>query len=106
MSTAYSIAIIAVAAACTFFWRVLPFAAFGGSRKMPAWLERLGKSLPPAIMTVLVVYCLKDAVGSLDTAAMSLAAIAATAVAYLLSKSTFIGIIVGTAAYMILIRVF
>ena len=27
---------------------------------MPVWLEQLGKALPPLIMAVLIVYCLRD----------------------------------------------
>ena len=34
---------------CLLFWGALPFLAFGGSQKMPDWLDRLGKTLPSAI---------------------------------------------------------
>lgn len=61
MKTGYIILAIAVSAAVTFALRALPFAAFRGDRAMPAWLERLGRTLPSAIMAVLVVYCLKGA---------------------------------------------
>ena len=47
---------IAVSALCTFFLRALPFLAFRGTQKMPDWLDRLGKTLPAAIMAVLIVY--------------------------------------------------
>ena len=33
---------------------------FSRKRKMPVWLEQLGKALPPLIMAVLIVYCLRD----------------------------------------------
>ena len=31
-----------------------------GNRKMPKWLERIEKSLPAMIMSILIIYCLKD----------------------------------------------
>lgn len=60
MSTGRFLLVVLVSFACTFFLRALPFLAFSGERKMPAWLDRLGHALPPAIMAVLVVYCLKS----------------------------------------------
>jgi len=60
MSTGRFLLIILVSFACTFFLRALPFLAFSGERKMPSWMERLSHALPPAIMAVLVVYCLKS----------------------------------------------
>ena len=93
MSTERILIMIAVSALCTFFLRALPFLAFGGSQKMPDWLDRLGKTLPSAIMAVLIVYCLKD-VGS-DVVALS----------YKWKHNTLVSIAVGTAGYMILLRV-
>ena len=58
MSTERILIMIAVSALCTFFLRALPFLAFGGSQKMPDWLDRLGKTLPSAIMAVLIVVCI------------------------------------------------
>lgn len=52
--------IIIMCAIITFGLRALPFAVFRGKRKMPVWLEQLGKALPPLIMAVLIVYCLRD----------------------------------------------
>ncbi|RHQ57406.1 hypothetical protein DWY36_13150 [Firmicutes bacterium AF25-13AC] len=52
--------IIIMCAIITFGLRALPFAIFRGERKMPVWLEQLGKELPPLIMAVLIVYCLRD----------------------------------------------
>ncbi len=55
----YSIAAIGVAAAVTWALRAFPFLLFG-NRPLPKVIRYLGKALPPAIMTVLVVYCLRD----------------------------------------------
>ena len=55
----HSIAIISVVAICTLITRALPFWVLGGKREVPEVVKYLGKALPPAIMAILVVYCLK-----------------------------------------------
>lgn len=51
--------VILVVAACTFLTRFLPFALFGGGKEVPALVKNLGDLLPPAVIAILVVYCLK-----------------------------------------------
>ena len=102
----YILSVIIISAAITFVLRALPFIAFA-KRPMPPRLVRLGRVLPPAIMAVLIVYCLKDGISNpLSVGAPSLVAVVATAAAYKLKHNTFAGIIVGTAVYMLLIRIF
>jgi len=48
--------LIAVTAALRF----LPFVLFGGSAHAPAFILYLGRYLPGAMISLLVVYCLKD----------------------------------------------
>ncbi|AKB78510.1 Branched-chain amino acid transport protein [Methanosarcina horonobensis HB-1 = JCM 15518] len=50
---------IVVIALATFTTRVLPFLCFG-SREPPAMLSTIEKNLPPMILLLLVIYCLKD----------------------------------------------
>jgi hypothetical protein len=50
---------IALMAAATALTRFLPFWVFGRGRKPPAAIEYLGRALPPAMLSLLVVYCLK-----------------------------------------------
>ena len=38
---------------------LVPFLLFGGKRQLPELIRYLGTVLPPAIMAVLIVYCLK-----------------------------------------------
>lgn len=105
MKIGYIIAAIAVSAAVTLALRALPFVAFRGEKTMPAWLERLGKTLPSAIMAVLVVYCVKGAAADfVGTGVPQLLAVAVVAVSYKLRHSTFLSIILGTGAYMLLLR--
>ena len=105
MSTGRFLLIILVSFACTFFLRALPFLAFSGERKMPAWLDRLGPALPPAIMAVLVVYCLKSVPDEWYPGGLcQLLAVCSTALIHKWKHNTFLSIILGTAVYMLLIR--
>ena len=91
MSTANIILMIAVSAAVTFFLRILPFFAFSGEQKMPEWLDRLGQALPPAIMAVLLVYCLRDIPYDLENAAVpKLLGVAATFISYRFKHNSLI----------------
>ena len=44
--------------AVTVLLRALPFLVF--RKKVPAYVSYLGRVLPPAIIGMLVIYCLKD----------------------------------------------
>lgn len=65
---------------------------------MPDWLDRLGKTLPSAIMAVLIVYCLKD-VGSdvVHIGLPKIAAVVIVALSYKWKHNTLVSIAVGTA---------
>lgn len=99
-----SIAIIAVCVACTFLERALPFLLFGG-REVPKIVRYLGRILPMAVMTTLVVYCLR---GITFTAAgeflPELISVAVVAALHLWRRNTFLSIVVGTALYMVLVQ--
>ena len=87
--------------------RWLPFAVFKKPDTMPKTIEYLGSVLPAAIMGLLVVYCLKDTdFGSAASFIPALAASVLTAAVHLLKRNTILSISLGTAAYMLLIRLF
>ena len=60
MNDLHTWGMVAIIALVTALTRFLPFIIFRGDKKTPAWIERLGRSLPYAMMGMLVVYCLKD----------------------------------------------
>ena len=105
MSELYIISAILVIAGVTVILRFLPFVLFKGKGKTPEFIEYLGKVLPYAIMGMLVVYCLKgisfDHVGNWLPA--SVGVVITTAIHYW-RRNTIFSILVGTATYMILIR--
>ena len=91
----HSIGIIAVAAIVTLFIRAIPFVLFGGKRE-----------LPPAIMVILVVYCVKGInlmVG--NHGIPELLSIAVVASLHIWKRNTLLSIAVGTVLYMILVQV-
>ena len=95
--------LIAVMAGVTALLRFLPFFLF--RKKTPAYIAYLGKVLPPAIIGMLVVYCLKDV--SIFAAPHGLPeAIAAISVVALqaLTRKSLISILGGTAIYMFLVQ--
>ena len=104
-NTMYLIAAIAVISIVTWVLRALPFLLFG-SRPLPQTIQYLGKALPPAIMTILVIYCLRDTnITQFPYGFSELAACLLIIVLQITRKNMYLSIIAGTACYMILIRV-
>ena len=103
--TLYPIAVIAVVALVTWGLRAAPFALFG-SRPLPNIMRYLGRALPPAIMTVLVIYCLRDtAFDRSPFGVPELAACALVALLQIVRRNMYLSIIAGTVCYMTLIRI-
>lgn len=106
MSEAFFAAAAAAAVAfMTWVDRSLPYLLFGGRRKLPKTVLYLGSVLPPAIMVILVVYCLRNI--SFDTFPFGLAEIISVLLVIFMQlwkKNIIISIILGTACYMVLIR--
>lgn len=102
----HSIEIIAVAAIVTFIIRTIPFVAFGGKREVPVTVTYLGKVLPPAIMVILVIYCIKGIhLLSGSHGIPELLSIAVVTALYVWKRNTLLSIAVGTILYMILVQV-
>lgn len=98
--------VVAVIALVTAALRFLPFIVLGGNRKTPKIIEELGKSLPYAIMGMLVVYCLKEvSFASVDGFLPSLIACVVVGILYVWKQNTLVSIIVGTVSYMLLVQV-
>ncbi len=104
MSTAsHSAVLIAVMSAVTVLLRALPFLVF--RKKVPAYVSYLGRVLPPAIIGMLVIYCLKDtAVTAAPFGAPELIAGALVVILQAWKRSALLSILSGTAVYMLLIQ--
>ncbi len=100
----YPIAAIGVVALVTWGLRAFPFLLFG-SKPLPKTVRYLGKVLPPAIMTVLVIYCLKDTDCSRFPFGLpELASGALVVILQIIKKNMYLSIIAGTVCYMVMIR--
>jgi len=105
MTTTYAIAMIAVAAVCTFATRVAPFLLFNGSKPIPPIIRYLGSTLPPAVIALLVVYCLKNVGWVTGTHGIpELLCIAITALLHIWKHNNLLSIGVGTVLYMVLVQ--
>lgn len=106
MNTKMSLITILIAAVITFTLRAFPFLVFRGERKIPEKLQRLGKLLPSAIMAILIIYCLKGVGTSFQTDGIfQLLSVGVVALTYKWKHQTLFSIFLGTACYMILIRI-
>ncbi len=95
---------ILTAALVTQLTRFTPFVLFQ-KRKTPEFVAYLGKTLPHAIMGMLVIFCLKNIRFTSASAFLpELIAAAATAGLHYLKRNTLLSIVGGTVIYMLLIR--
>ncbi len=106
MTLIQQIITIAICAAATMITRFLPFKVFSEERGTPPYVEYLGRALPGAIFAMLVVYCLRNLslIGG-NHGLPEILAVGCTVLIHLWKRNTLLSIALGTAAYMILIRV-
>ncbi len=89
----------------TMLTRFLPFAVFRENREAPKFVQYLGKALPAAIFSMLVVYCLKNVqLFSGSHGLPEIIAIAVTAGLHLWKRQILLSIAGGTVVYMILVQ--
>ena len=96
--------ILLIAGAVTATLRFLPFIAFG--KKKPEAVMYLGRVLPPAVMSMLTVYCLRNV--NILTGTHGLPeglACLAVIILQVWKRSTLISITAGTALYMFMVQV-
>ena len=114
----YTALIILVAAAVTFGTRLLAFVTFGtrllafvifGGRKggePPKWVTYLGQVLPPAVIALLIVYCLRSIDLFSGTHGLpELLCVAVCALLHLWKRNELLSIFGSTILYMVLVQV-
>ena len=105
MTPTSALTMILVAAACTFATRVAPFLLFNGKKPIPPIVRYLGETLPPAVIALLVVYCVKNVNWlAAPHGAPELLCIAVTAALHVWKRNNLLSIGVGTVLYMYLIQ--
>lgn len=101
-----SLLIIAVVAVTTFATRAVPFLVFPKGKEIPKVVQYLGKVLTPAVIGMLVVYCLKSTpVMSAPHGLPELMAVVTVAGLHVWKRNNLLSIGVGTVFYMFLIQV-
>ena len=96
--------IVLISGAVTVMLRVLPFVAFG--KRRPEFVEYLGRVLPPAVMGMLAVYCLRgvDIFGGSHGLPEIIACIVVVML-HVWRRNTPLTIAAGTGVYMFLVQV-
>lgn len=98
-------AIVLAVAAGTQITRWLPFWLFPEKKEPPAIIRDLGRILPPAMMGLLVVYCLRSTPVLLAPhGAPEAIAVAAVMALHGWRRNMLLSIAGGTAVYMVLVQ--
>ncbi|CUX20520.1 branched-chain amino acid transporter permease [Clostridium sp. C105KSO13] len=101
-----SLLIILTVAAVTFCTRALPFFVFPKGKPIPKTVGYLGKVLAPAVIGLLVVYCLRDtSVMSCPHGIPEALAVLTVVVLHVWRRNNLLSIGAGTVLYMLLIQV-
>lgn len=101
----YSVATLVVVALVTALTRAMPYLIFGRKKEIHPTVQYLSNALPPAIIIILVVYCLRN----IDLTAYpfglgELISLGVVIAMQFTKENIFLSIFLGTACYMILIR--
>ena len=95
--------LVAVMSIVTILLRFLPFWVFRG--RTPAYIAYLGRVLPPAIIGMLVIYCLKDISFAAPPFGLpELIAGACVVGMQAWKRKSLISILTGTVLYMVLVQ--
>ena len=104
----YTALIILVAAAVTFGTRLLAFVIFGGRKggEPPKWVTYLGQVLSPAVIALLIVYCLRSIDLFSGTHGLpELLCVTVCALLHLWKRNELLSIFGSTILYMVLVQV-
>ena len=105
VSVGMSLLIILAVAITTFATRVVPFLVFPKGKEIPPIVQYLGRVLTPAVIGMLVVYCLKTTqVLQAPHGLPEFISVIVTAVLHVWKRNNLLSIGVGTVLYMVLIQ--
>lgn len=98
----YLVSFILTMSLATFATRAAPFVLFHKQGEHPI-LVFLGRYLPPAIMLLLLIYCVKDIDWFVDQGGINeLTALSVVTIAHLVFRNPLVSILLGTGLYMYL----
>lgn len=106
ISVGRSLIIIFTVAGTVFFTRLIPFLFFPKGKEIPPLIQYLGRVLPPAVIGMLVIYCLKSVnIIQAPHGAPEFIAVAAVILLHVWKRNNLLSIGAGTVLYMFLIQV-
>lgn len=106
ISPLQSLLIMLLCSLAVFTTRAIPFLIFRGNKEIPPVIRYLGRVLPPAVIGMLVVYCLKGvSVLAFPYGIPELMAVAVVVALHVWKRNNLLSIGVGTVLYMFLIQV-
>jgi len=105
-SVGFSLFIILLIAVLTFGARLFPFVVFSRTGKVPAVITYIGNMLPPAVMIMLVIYCIRYITPlAWPHGIPELLCIGVVVLLYKFTKNYLIAMVGSTILYMVLIQV-
>ena len=105
LTTGQAVAAVIVMALVTYLTRALPFLLFGRGGRPPQTVLYLGRVLPPAIIAMLIVYCLRNIdLFSGSHGLPELLCVAVTAILHVWKGNNLLSIFGGTILYMVLVQ--
>ena len=105
LDTTSSLIMIAAIAIATFTTRAASFLVFPKGKEVPPKVIFIGKVLPPAIIGMLVVYCLRStSVLAYPYGIPELIAGMTVVILHLWKRNIFLSIGAGTILYMVLVQ--
>ena len=105
LDTVSSLIMIAAIAIATFATRAASFLVFPKGKEIPPKVVFIGKVLPPAIIGMLVVYCLRStSVLAYPYGIPELIAGLTVVILHLWKRNIFLSIGAGTILYMVLVQ--
>ena len=100
-----ALASIAVMSVVTFLTRALPFLLFDRGERPPRIVLYLGRVLPPAVIAMLIVYCLKGVTFSTPAGWVpALLSCAAAVLLHIWKGNDLVSIFGATVLYMVLVQ--
>tara|TARA_B110000977_G_C10705487_1_gene349109 strand:- start:203 stop:526 length:324 start_codon:yes stop_codon:yes gene_type:complete len=99
----YLLSVMLVMTLATYVTRLAPFLLFSKGHNN-LWLSYIAKSTPPMVMTILVVYMLKDVEYLTIEIVYTIVSLIVICVLHLYKRNALLSIVGGTAVYMIFVQ--
>ena len=105
MTVTQQIITIALCVLGTMLTRFLPFLIFNESRRTPSYIQYLGKVLPGAIFSMLIVYCFRNFSFLQNSYGLpELLSVMLVIVLHCYKRNMLLSIAGGTICYMLLVQ--